>query len=130
MKMRTYFARIDFDKDGSITRKDFEGMATRFASELSKEKADDLKTTLTNVSTFFYLETSKIINQYRNKWQTAPKMWDWCQSCNCRWPGVHNKDASAPAQLIHSYAVLMRLLLVAFNTIHYDKIKYVNLPDT
>ena len=53
MKMRTYFARIDFDKDGSITRKDFEGMATRFASELSKEKADDLKTTLTNVSTFF-----------------------------------------------------------------------------
>jgi len=36
-KMKTYFQRIDFDKDGSITRKDFEGMGTRF---VEKEKAD------------------------------------------------------------------------------------------
>jgi len=28
--MKTYFNRIDFDKDGSITRKDFEGMGERF----------------------------------------------------------------------------------------------------
>ena len=35
--MKTYFSRIDFDKDGSITRKDFEGMGTRF---VEKEKAD------------------------------------------------------------------------------------------
>ena len=36
-KMKTYFSRIDFDKDGAITRKDFEGMGTRF---VEKEKAD------------------------------------------------------------------------------------------
>lgn len=29
-KMKTYFNRIDFDKDGSITKKDFEGMGDRF----------------------------------------------------------------------------------------------------
>lgn len=29
-KMGTYFNRIDFDKDGTITRKDFEGMGERF----------------------------------------------------------------------------------------------------
>lgn len=36
-KMKTYFTRIDFDKDGSITQKDFEGMAERF---VSSEKLD------------------------------------------------------------------------------------------
>lgn len=40
--MRTYFQRIDFDKDGSITRKDFEGMAARFA-EHSKLQGDAAK---------------------------------------------------------------------------------------
>ena len=29
-KMRTYFKRIDFDGDGEITQKDFQGMAERF----------------------------------------------------------------------------------------------------
>merc|ERR1711981_838176 len=29
-KMATYFSRIDADKDGAITRNDFECMATRF----------------------------------------------------------------------------------------------------
>jgi len=47
--MNTYFQRIDFDKDGSITRKDFEGMATRFSEKLPKDKADDLVKTITNV---------------------------------------------------------------------------------
>jgi len=48
-KMRTYFDRIDFDKDGSITRADFEGMAARFAAKLDAAKAQDLTQTITNV---------------------------------------------------------------------------------
>jgi len=50
-KMRTYFERIDFDKDGAITRADFEGMASRFAKDgaLDAGKAADLMTTLTGV---------------------------------------------------------------------------------
>jgi len=39
-KMKTYFQRIDFDKDGAITQKDFEGMAERF---VSREKLDAVK---------------------------------------------------------------------------------------
>lgn len=35
--MRTYFNRIDFDKDGEITKKDFEGMGERF---VEAEKLD------------------------------------------------------------------------------------------
>jgi len=50
-KMRTYFTRIDFDKDGSITQKDFEAMAARF---IEREKLDacrgaDLKKKLLDV---------------------------------------------------------------------------------
>lgn len=37
-KMKTYFSRIDFDKDGSITKADFEGMGNRFI-ELKPETA-------------------------------------------------------------------------------------------
>jgi len=48
-KMRTYFDRIDFDKDGAITRKDFEGMAARFADKLDSAKAQDLTANITNV---------------------------------------------------------------------------------
>jgi len=48
-KMRTYFDRVDFDQDGSITQKDFEGMAERFAANLPAEKAADLKQTFTQV---------------------------------------------------------------------------------
>jgi len=50
-KMRTYFERIDFDKDGAITRADFEGMASRFAKDgaLDAGKAADLMSTLTGV---------------------------------------------------------------------------------
>jgi len=48
-KMRTYFDRIDFDKDGAITRADFEGMSQRFATSLSPEKAKALSVTLTAV---------------------------------------------------------------------------------
>jgi len=50
-KMKTYFTRIDFDKDGTITRKDFEGMAERFAEseKLSKERSAELKTKLVQV---------------------------------------------------------------------------------
>ena len=55
-KMKTYFNRIDFDKDGAITRKDFEGMAERFAkeSEMKAEHAKVLMDSLTGVSTFFF----------------------------------------------------------------------------
>jgi len=48
-KMRTYFDRIDFDKDGAITRKDFEGMAARFSEKLDKGKADELTKNITAV---------------------------------------------------------------------------------
>merc|ERR1712165_556179 len=48
-KMRTYFDRIDFDKDGSITRKDFEGMAARFSEKLDAAKAQALTTNITAV---------------------------------------------------------------------------------
>ena len=51
-KMATYFQRIDFDKDGSITRKDFEGMAERFvgSGKLKPEHEKDMRATLTAVS--------------------------------------------------------------------------------
>jgi len=39
-KMKTYFQRIDFDKDGAITQKDFEGMAERF---VKREKLDEVR---------------------------------------------------------------------------------------
>ena len=39
-KMKTYFQRIDFDKDGAITQKDFEGMAERF---VKREKLDEAR---------------------------------------------------------------------------------------
>jgi Ca2+-binding EF-hand superfamily protein len=50
-KMRTYFQRIDFDKDGEITRKDFESMAQRFidSGKLNKEHHEDLMKTLCSV---------------------------------------------------------------------------------
>lgn len=50
-KMKTYFNRIDFDKDGSITKKDFEGMADRFVSaeKLNAEKGQDLRNKLLQV---------------------------------------------------------------------------------
>jgi len=41
-KMKTYFIRIDFDNDGAITRKDFEGMGARFA-ETGKLSGDNAK---------------------------------------------------------------------------------------
>jgi len=43
------FDRVDFDKDGSITQKDFEGMGERFAVELPADKAAELKATFTEV---------------------------------------------------------------------------------
>nr|P04571.1 RecName: Full=Sarcoplasmic calcium-binding protein; Short=SCP [Hediste diversicolor]1Q80_A Chain A, Sarcoplasmic calcium-binding protein [Hediste diversicolor]2SCP_A Chain A, SARCOPLASMIC CALCIUM-BINDING PROTEIN [Hediste diversicolor]2SCP_B Chain B, SARCOPLASMIC CALCIUM-BINDING PROTEIN [Hediste diversicolor] len=50
-KMKTYFNRIDFDKDGAITRMDFESMAERFAkeSEMKAEHAKVLMDSLTGV---------------------------------------------------------------------------------
>lgn len=52
--MRTYFERIDFDKDGAITRKDFEAMAERFikTGELKEEQQKDLHSTCVGVSIF------------------------------------------------------------------------------
>lgn len=50
-KMKTYFHRIDFDRDGSITKKDFEGMADRFiqSEKLSEARGKDLKEKLLQV---------------------------------------------------------------------------------
>lgn len=44
-KMRTYFTRIDFDKDGSITEKDFEAMGKRFieSEKLDAKRGEELK---------------------------------------------------------------------------------------
>ena len=54
-KMRVYFKRIDFDHDGVITRKDFEGMADRFikTGKFDDAKAKDLTGTLLAVSYYF-----------------------------------------------------------------------------
>ena len=51
-KMKTYFQRIDFDKDGSITKKDFQGMADRVIErgQLNKEQQEKLREHLTDVS--------------------------------------------------------------------------------
>lgn len=50
-KMRTYFDRIDFDKDGVITRSDFEGMADRFieSERLDPGRGKELKDKLIQV---------------------------------------------------------------------------------
>jgi len=49
--MRTYFSRIDFDKDGSITQKDFEAMASRFieSEKLDAKRGQDLKAKLLQI---------------------------------------------------------------------------------
>lgn len=51
LKMRTYFSRIDFDKDGAITRKDFEGMGARFVEtgKLSGDQAAALQKNILDV---------------------------------------------------------------------------------
>jgi Ca2+-binding EF-hand superfamily protein len=46
--MRTYFQRIDFDKDGNITRNDFTAMADRFAQKATSG-ADVLRNRITSV---------------------------------------------------------------------------------
>jgi Ca2+-binding EF-hand superfamily protein len=50
-KLKTYFSRIDFDKDGAITRSDFEGLGTRFveSEKLDAAKGADLKAKLVQV---------------------------------------------------------------------------------
>ena len=50
-KMRTYFTRIDFDKDGSITQKDFEAMAKRFieSEKLDAKRGQELKDKLLQI---------------------------------------------------------------------------------
>jgi Ca2+-binding EF-hand superfamily protein len=49
--MKTYFQRIDFDKDGAITQKDFEGMAERFVKceKLDSVRGEELKKKLLQV---------------------------------------------------------------------------------
>ena len=74
-KMRTYFTRIDFDKDGSITRKDFEGMAARFISDgkLDAAKGKELTDTLTAVSfCISYIQTYTSFSLFSLKNQTKP----------------------------------------------------------
>jgi Ca2+-binding EF-hand superfamily protein len=50
-KMKTYFSRIDFDRDGAITRVDFERMAEKFATDsaMAPEHAKVLLDSLTGV---------------------------------------------------------------------------------
>ena len=59
-KMKTYFQRIDFDKDGAITQKDFEGMADRFVAreKLDDERGKELKTKLLQASALNNRETA------------------------------------------------------------------------
>jgi len=60
-KMKTYFQRIDFDKDGAITQKDFEGMADRFVSreKLSDARGKELKGKLLQASTLACIHTHR-----------------------------------------------------------------------
>lgn len=58
-KLKTYFKRIDFDKDGAITRNDFESMADRFveSEKLDAARGADLKHKLVQVGKFLrYLD--------------------------------------------------------------------------
>jgi Ca2+-binding EF-hand superfamily protein len=50
-KIKTYFHRIDFDKDGAITQKDFEAMSDRFVSaeKLDAARGKQLKEKLLTV---------------------------------------------------------------------------------
>lgn len=50
-KLKTYFKRIDFDKDGAITVHDFESMADRFveSEKLDAARGADLKKKLVQV---------------------------------------------------------------------------------
>jgi len=54
-KMKTYFTRIDFDKDGAITQKDFEAMAERFikCEKLDEKKGGELKAKLIKIWDLF-----------------------------------------------------------------------------
>lgn len=58
--MKTYFNRIDFDKDGAITRKDFESMAERFSkeSQMAPDHAKILSDSLTGVWDQFLAKVS------------------------------------------------------------------------
>ena len=60
-KMKTYFQRIDFDKDGAITQKDFEGMAERFVSreKLDQTRGKELLSKLLQASLYQLLFSSK-----------------------------------------------------------------------
>jgi len=61
-KMKTYFQRIDFDKDGAITQKDFEGMAERFVTreKLDEARGKELKNKLLQASLAF-IDASRIV---------------------------------------------------------------------
>lgn len=52
-KMTTYFKRIDFDHDGSVTRADFEGMAKRFCEKLDAAKGKALTAQLLTICDTF-----------------------------------------------------------------------------
>ena len=64
--MKTYFNRIDFDKDGAITRADFEGMAKRFneTGKLTSARQADMLTTLTDVSTHLLVPSLTTVISY------------------------------------------------------------------
>ena len=63
-KMKTYFHRIDFDKDGSITQKDFEAMAERFVTseKLDAKRGGDLRAKLLQVRAFFFSSNPKTVD--------------------------------------------------------------------
>lgn len=64
--MRTYFSRIDFDKDGSITQKDFEAMASRFieSEKLDAKRGADLKQKLLQVTSVNFLLFTTLVECY------------------------------------------------------------------
>ena len=62
-KMKTYFQRIDFDKDGAITQKDFEGMAERFVKreKLDETRGKELKTKLLQACIYIVSNTPPLL---------------------------------------------------------------------
>src|SRR6218665_1399537 len=53
-KMRTYFSLFDFDKDGVLSREEWDQMPVLFANfeNADKKKAEHLKTIFDNVSSY------------------------------------------------------------------------------
>ena len=87
--MKTYFTRIDFDKDGSITRADFEGMAKRFieagklADAAAKQLTDNLGAVSKPSATFKLIALNTDFDTLEVAWVTPPHSYPNFQSHHC-----------------------------------------------